>query len=120
MTMKKFLFALLCAVLALACLSARAERNFPEQATRGNMKAFEYPAMKIGDGVGDKIFYLSPGSRIFNRQNLIIMPASLQIETAPIMYTLDTRGDLAKVWLLSDEEAAQHPLPKPPPKPQSR
>ena len=116
MTMKKFLFALLASVLALACLTARAERNFPEQATRGDMKAFEYPAMKIGD----KFFYLSPGSRIFNRQNLIIMPAYLQFQTAPIMYTLDTRGDLASVWLLSDEEAATHPLPKPPPKPQTR
>ena len=114
--MKKFLFALLASVLALACLTARAERNFPEPATRGDMKAFEYPEMKIGD----KIFRLSPGSRIFNRHNLIIMPASLQIQTAPIMYTLDTRGDLASVWLLTDEEAAQHPLPKPPPKPQTR
>ena len=118
--MKKFLFALFTSVLALACITAGAERNFPEQATRGEMKAFEYPAMKIGDNIGDKIFYLSPGSRIFNRHNLIIMPASLQIQTAPIMYTLDTRGDLANVWLLSVEEAAQHPLPKPPLKPQSR
>ena len=120
MTMKNFLFALLSLVLALTCLTARAERNFPEQARRGDMKAFEYPAMKIGDKIDDKIFYLSPGSRIFNRQNLIIMPAYLQMQTAPIMYTLDTRGDLASVWLLSDEEAARHPLPKPPPKPQTR
>ena len=115
--MKKFLFALLASVLALACVTqARAERNFPEQARRGDIRAFEYPAMKIGD----KVFYLSPGSRIFDRHNLIIMPAYLQIQAAPIMYTLDTRGDLASVWLLSDEEAARHPLPKPPPKPQTR
>ena len=119
--MKKFLFALLASVLALACVTqARAERNFPAQATRGDMKAFEYPAMKIGDKIGDKVLRLSPGSRIFNQHNRIIMPASLQIQAAPIMYTLDTRGDLASVWLLSDEEAAQHPLPKPPPKPQTR
>ena len=118
--MKKFLFPLLVLVLALACLTARAERNFPEQARRGDIRAFEYPAMKIGDKIGDKVFYLSPGSRIFDRHNLIIMPAYLQIQTAPIMYTLDTRGDLASVWLLSDEEAAQHPLPKPPPQPQTR
>jgi hypothetical protein len=37
------------------------------------------------------------------------------------MYTLDTRGDLASVWLLTLEEAARRPLPKPaspPPQPQ--
>ena len=109
MTMKKFLFALLASVLVLACATqARADRNFPQQATRGDMKAYEYPAMKIGD----KTYRLSPGSRIFNRHNLIIMPASLQIQTAPIMYTLDIRGDLASVWLLTDDEAARHPLPQ--------
>jgi hypothetical protein len=72
------------------------------------MKAYEYPAMKIGDN----IYRLAPGSRIFNHQNLIIMPASLQIQTAPVMYTLDMSGDLSRVWLLTDEEAAQHPPSK--------
>ena len=111
--MKKFLFALLASVLALACATqACAERVFPERARRGDMKAYDYPSMKIGD----KIYRLSPGSRIFNRNNLIIMPASLQTQTAPVMYTLDMRGDLASIWLLSEEEAARLPLP-PAPKP---
>ena len=109
--MKKFLFALLASVLALACATqACAERVFPEQARRGDMKAYDYPSMKIGD----KIYRLSPGSRIFNRNNLIIMPASLQTQTAPVMYTLDMRGDLASIWLLSKEEAARLPLPAAP------
>jgi hypothetical protein len=117
MTMKNFLFALLAAVLTLACATqAFADRNFPEQAVRGDIKAYEYPAMKIGD----RIYRLSPGSRIFNRHNLIIMPASLQIQSAPIMYTFDTRGDLASVWLLTAEEAVKHPLPKPPAPPPTR
>ena len=62
--------------------------------------------------IGDKTYRLSPGSRIFNRHNLIIMPASLQTQTAPVMYTLDIRGDLASVWLLTGDEAARIPLPK--------
>jgi len=40
------------------------------------------------------------------------MPASLQVQTAPVMYILDTGGDLSRIWLLTDDEAAQHPLPK--------
>jgi hypothetical protein len=107
MTMQKFLIVLLASMLTLVCATqAGAEREFPEQAKRGDMKGYEYPSLKIGD----IIYRLSPGSRIFNRHNLIIMPASLQIQTAPIMYTLDIRGDLSSVWLLTDDEAAQHPL----------
>ena len=96
-------------VLALLCTQeALAERVFPEKAKRGDMKAYKYPAMKIGD----KVLQLSPGSRIFNEQNMIIMPASLQKQAAPLMYTLDMRGDLSQVWLLTAEEAKRIPLPK--------
>ena len=108
MTMQKFLIVLLASMLALACAThAFAERNFPAQAMRGDLKGYDYQAMKIGD----KVYRLSPGSRIFNHNNLIIMPASLQLQTTPVMFTLDTRGDLASVWLLTDEEAAQRPVP---------
>ena len=109
--MKNFLFAFLATLLILAATQASAERNFPEEAQRGDMKAYEYPAMKIGENV----FRLSPGSRIFNQSNLIITPASLEVQAAPVMYTLDVRGDLSRIWLLTDEEAARHRPPGPPP-----
>jgi hypothetical protein len=109
MTMQKFLFALLASTLALVCATqACAERVFPQQATRGDLKAYQYPSMKIGDHV----YRLAAGSRIFNQQNLIIMPASLQIQTAPVMYILEPSGDLSRVWLLTGDEAAQYPLAK--------
>ncbi len=107
--MQKFLIVLLASMLSLVCATqAGAERVFPQQAKRGDMKAYEYPSMKIGDN----IYRLSPGSRIFNEQNLIIMPASLQIQAAPVMYTLDIRGDLSSIWLLSVDEAARYPVSK--------
>src|SRR5882672_3177027 len=107
--MQKTVFAIVALLLALACATqAWAERNFPEQAKRGDLKAYEYPSMKIGD----QVYRLAPGSRIFNQQNLIIMPASLQVQTAPVMYILDTSGDLSRIWLLTEDEAAQHPPPK--------
>ena len=109
MTMQKLLFALLASMLALACATqACAERNFPEQARRGELKASQYPSMKIGD----KIYRLAVGSRIFNQQDLIIMPGSLQVQAAPIMYQLDMSGDLSRIWLLTGEEAARLPPPK--------
>lgn len=107
--MRKFLLACFAAVLVLAgATQAFAERNFPEQAKRGDMKAYEYPSMKIGDNV----YRLAAGSRIFNQHNLIIMPASLQIQTAPVMYMLDISGDLSRIWLLTGDEATRLPVPK--------
>jgi hypothetical protein len=107
--MRKIQLACFAAILVLAgATQGFAERTFPEQATRGELKAYQYPSMKIGDYV----YRLSPGSRIFSQQNLIIMPASLQVQTAPVMYILDTSGDLSRIWLLTDEEAARLPVSK--------
>ena len=83
-----------------------AERTFPQKAKRGEMKAFQYPNMKIGD----KTLRLSAGSRIYNEQNFIIMPASLQKQAAQIMYATDIGGELSEVWLLTAEEARKYPL----------
>jgi hypothetical protein len=110
MTLQKLAPVLLASVLVLVLFcatQARSERDFPWQAKRGDLKAYEYPSMKIDKN----IYRLAPGSRIYNEQNLIIMPASLLIQTAPVMYMLDLSGDLSRVWLLTADEAVQHPLP---------
>ena len=107
--MQKILVVLLISIHSLAWAApARAERSFPAQAKRGELKAYQYPSMKIGD----KSYRLSAGSRIFNQQNRIIMPASLQIQTAPVMYTLEPTGDLSRIWLLTSDEAARNPVKK--------
>jgi hypothetical protein len=109
--MRKIQLACFAAILVLAgATQAIAERTFPERAKRGDLQAYEYPSMKIGGHV----YRLSPGCRIFNRQNLIIMPVSLPARTGPVMYLLDMSGDLSRIWLLSAEEAARLPVPKGP------
>jgi hypothetical protein len=109
LTMQRFLFAFVVAAMALAYVThACAERNFPQQARRGDLKAYHYPSMKIGDN----IYRLAAGSRIYNQQNLIIMPASLQVQSAPVMYVLDLSGELSRIWLLTKGEAMQYPLPR--------
>jgi hypothetical protein len=107
--MRKIQLACLAAILVLAgATQGFAERTFPERAQRGELKAYAYPSMKIGD----RVYRLSPGSRIFNQQNLIIMPASLQVQSAPVMYMLDMSGDLSRIWLLTGDEAARLPVSK--------
>jgi hypothetical protein len=101
----RFLVAMIAATLMSPAFPAR---NFPEKAVRGELKSHDFPYVKIDY----KTLRLAPGGRIFNQQNLIIMPASLQPQTAQIMYTTDMNGDLSRVWLLTDEEAAQYPIQK--------
>ena len=107
--MRKIQLACFAAIVVLAgATQAVAERTFPEHAKRGDLQAYKYPSMKIGGHV----YKLAPGSRIFNQKNLIIMPASLQVQTAPVMYLLDISGDLSRIWLLTDDEAARLPVAK--------
>src|SRR5262245_23353491 len=106
-TMRKTALHLLTLLLALAPMAALAERHFPEQAKRGEMKAFQYPYIKIGD----RKLHVSPSSRIFNEQNMIIMPVAVPRRNAPVMFTIDMNGDLGDIWLLSAEEAKARPLP---------
>ena len=107
--MKKLLHVLTASLLIMLCATqACAGRDFPQQAKRGDMQQYRYPLMKIDD----RVYRLAAGSKLYNEQNLIIMPASLSVQTAPVMYLLDISGDLSRIWLLTREEAAQHPLAK--------
>ena len=85
-----------------------AERSFPPGAKRGELKAHEYPRYQVGKA----IYRISAGGRIFNEQNMIIMPVSLQRQTAEVMYLIDMNGNLSTLWLLTKEEAANYPLSK--------
>jgi len=105
--MRKIQLACFAAIVVLAgATQAFAERTFPAQAKRGDMQAYQYPSMKISG----KVYKLSPGNRIFNQQNLLITPASLQLQKAPVMYLLDMSGDVSGIWLLTGEEAARFPV----------
>jgi len=81
---------------------AEAVRDFPQQARRGTITSHQYPHYRIGSTT----YRIAPGGRIYNEQNLIIMPASLPNGKAEVMYRLDMQGDLSAIWLLTREEAA--------------
>ncbi|MGH8768785.1 MAG: hypothetical protein ACREVT_11500 [Burkholderiales bacterium] len=92
----------------IAAPSAALERMFPPNANRGELKAHQYPLYKIGS----RSYRMSAGGRIFSQQNLIIMPVSLQQQTAQIMYAVDMNGQLSAIWLLTPAEAAKYKLSK--------
>jgi hypothetical protein len=113
--------ALLFLLLALGTASAQQPRPvpIPDNAVYGELKAFRYPEAKIGE----RVLRLSPGARVYDTRNLIIMPASMPPK-ASVRYRLDIQGQISQMWLLTKAEAAAaqarvKPKPKPePPKPE--
>jgi hypothetical protein len=101
----------------IACLSIAAsfpawafERPFPQNAKRGTMTPSTYPEIVI-DG---KARQLSTASRIWNRNNMIEMPAYLQGSDLTVNYTENAQGEIDRVWILTDDEARQPPPATPP------
>jgi hypothetical protein len=110
------------AVLAgLAVDPAFAARNLPNDARYGKLTEFAYPYAKIGG----KVLHMSPGAKIYNQQNLIILPAAMRAP-ANVLFKLDTTGQLSAIWILTAQEAAAYsrgplkPAPAPARTPQTR
>jgi len=98
-----------CAGLLLAAVAASAfafERPFPPKAMRGKLVIGVTPEITI-DGQPRR---LAAGSRIFNVQNLIQVPSSYPAGVEMVVnYTENIQGDVDRVWILSEKEAAQTP-----------
>jgi hypothetical protein len=80
------------------------------------MTRFAYPQVVISK----KTFHMAPGARIYNLQNMIIMPVAMP-PRANVLFEVDTAGHLSGIWLLTAQEAARYKKPvlptKVPPKP---
>jgi hypothetical protein len=105
----RFLRRSLTALLVMGlCAPALAFRTFPPDVRRGEIVAHEYPAVKI-----DKTAYrLAPGAKIFDWQNMIMVPTALPARRLQVLYTVDFNGHLSAIWLLTDEELRRFPLKK--------
>jgi hypothetical protein len=91
-------------LLATLAFSAMAlERNFPASTLRGKLTITNYPAITIN---GDAL-RLASGSRIWNVKQRTQVPSSLGRATYLVNYTLNKRGDVDRVWILTADEAGQ-------------
>jgi hypothetical protein len=96
------LFALLLtATLALPVLAI--DRPFPANVLRGKFTPGYFPDITL-DG---KARQLSPAARIFNEDNRIEMPAAVRGKDLVVNYTVDSMGNIDRIWILTAEEAAQ-------------
>ena len=82
--------------------AVHAGRTLPPAAQMGELKAADYPYVKIGDNV----LKFAPGARIFNTENRMVLPNLLPAE-GKVFYQLDLYGQVIKLWLATPEEAAR-------------
>jgi hypothetical protein len=80
-----------------------APRPFPSKAQRGVMQITQPPEMVL-NGQSDR---LSPGARIRDANNMLVMSGSLMGQTVLVNFTREPNGMVHEVWILTAEEAAQ-------------
>ena len=91
-------------LLAALCSTAWAvPRNFPANALRGVFTATMYPQVVINGQTRQ----LAPGAKIYSQQNTILMHTNLTSSAVVVNYTVDNMGFVNRVWILTNEEAAQ-------------
>ena len=104
----------LIAGLALSALvapaSAQMQRQFPQQALRGQMIFVNPPEVRLN---GANVV-LAPGSRIRGQNNMLEMSGALAGNKLWVHYTVDTQGSVMDVWILRPEELARKPWPSTP------
>lgn len=84
-----------------AAAAAQAGRTLPEAGQLAQVAEFYYPQVRIGSTV----YRLSPGAKIFDEWNRVVMPPRLPAG-AKALFLLDGNGEIARVWLLTPEELA--------------
>ena len=98
----------LVAVSIVAPAAAQVQRAFPQNTLRGAMVFGTYPQVTLNG----RSAQLSPGTRVRDQDNRIVMAASLAGARLLVHYTLDTgAAQVQDVWILRAEEAAISPWP---------
>ena len=103
------------ALLAFAAMAstahAQVQRNFPQNALRGEIAFATPPAITLNRVAAQ----LAPGARIRGLDNMLVMSGTLVGQRAVVNYTLEPGTGLVKdVWILRSDEAARRPWPTTP------
>ena len=75
-------------------------REAPKDVTLARMTIVAPPVIEL-DGKTDR---LSPGSRIRDTRNMIVLSASLAGQTIPVVYRRDPAGLVHEAWILTADE----------------
>ncbi|MES2784204.1 MAG: hypothetical protein V4684_01980 [Pseudomonadota bacterium] len=79
------------------------QRSVPRDVVLGRMVITAPPEIMM-NGKPDR---LSPGSRIRNLQNMMVLSGSIVNQDLPVVYKRDAAGLVHEVWMLTPEEYAK-------------
>jgi hypothetical protein len=96
-------FALGLALMAGAATAQTLIRNAPQDVKPARLVVTAPPEITL-NGKPDR---LSPGSRIRNTQNLIMLSGSLVGQDLPVVYRRDAAGLVHEAWILTPDEYAR-------------
>ncbi|WP_255435087.1 hypothetical protein [Rhodoferax sp. BLA1] len=92
-----------CLLPGVAEAQGLAKRDFPPKALRGLLEVTAPPNILLDR----KPRRLSPGARIKDTKNLIVMSASLVGKELLVNYVADPQGLIHEVWILTPTEVQQ-------------
>jgi hypothetical protein len=78
-------------------------RDVPKDVKHGHITVTNPPQITL-DGKADR---LSPGARIRNVNNMIVMSGTLVGKTVPVVYRRENAGMVHDVWILSADEESK-------------
>ena len=96
----RILFIALALVLPGLALAQGIRREAPKDVVLGKMVVTAPPQITL-DGKPDR---LSPGSRIRDLNNMLVLSGGLVGKPLPVVYRRDAAGLVHEAWILTDEE----------------
>ena len=96
--------AALAAALSVPCIAQaqqQVQRNFPQNALRGEIVVVAPPEITLNGNAAR----LAPGSRIRGQNNMLVMSGSVVGTKLVVNYTVDDLGLVKDVWVLREDEA---------------
>jgi hypothetical protein len=93
----------LASLLAPPAAAQTTQRQFPQAARQGMLQVTTAPEVLLNGNPAR----LSPGARIKDANNMLVLPATLAGQRVLVNYVRDPQGLLHEVWLLNSAEARE-------------
>ncbi len=106
--MHRLFFATLLAIALASPSIAQVQRQFPQNALRGQVLFGQPPHVALNGEPKQ----LAPGSRIRGTNNMIVLSGSLVGSSGAVHYTIDPLGQIKDVWILRTDELTNLPWPR--------
>ena len=90
--------------IGIAAAPAHAQiRPIPAEAKLATLKLGVFPDAELNG----KAVKLGPGARIYNQDNIIVVPSTLLGVTTVVAYVTGSLGEVVSLWILKDAEIQQ-------------